>query len=65
MGKKVREVIALLEMHGWRFVRERGDHKMYAKEGNRTIAIPGKMSDEMPSWLYFKILREAGLKKSN
>ena len=29
MGKKVREVILLLEMNGWHFLREKGDHKIF------------------------------------
>lgn len=29
MGKKVREIITLLEMNGWRFLREKGDHKIF------------------------------------
>lgn len=62
MGKKVREVILLLEMNGWRFVRERGDHKIYSKSGaRRPIPIAGKMSREMPPHEYYSILREAGI----
>lgn len=62
MGKKVRDVILLLEMNGWRFVRERGDHKIYAKIGaRRPIPIAGKMSREMPPREYYSILREAGI----
>ena len=62
MGKKVREVILLLKLNGWRFLREKGDHKIYGKPGRRSVAVPGKMSDELRNKLYHTILREAGLK---
>ena len=43
-------------------MRERGDHKIYAKIGaRRPIPIAGKMSREMPPREYYSILREAGI----
>ena len=42
MTKKVKEVIVLLEKNGWTFVRIRGDHRIYYKEGaKRPIVVPG------------------------
>ena len=62
MGKKVREVILLLEMNGWRFVRERGDHKIYGKPGaKRCVPVPGKMSEDLDNRLYHQILKQAGI----
>lgn len=60
---KVKEIIALLENDGWRFIRERGDHKVYWKESaRRPIVVPGKMNDDLPKGTQNSILREANLK---
>ena len=62
MSKKVRELIKLLEMNGWHFIRERGDHKIYGKEGaKRSIPVPGKMSKDLRASEWYGILREAGI----
>ena len=62
MGKKVREVITLLEMNGWRFLREKGDHKIYGKPGmRRSVPVPGKMSEDLDNRLYYQILKQAGI----
>lgn len=62
MIKKVREVIAILEMNGWRFVCGRGDHKIYKKDGYiRSVTVPGKMSEDVQKPLYHSILKQAGL----
>lgn len=62
MGKKVREIITLLEMNGWHFLREKGDHKVYGKPGaRRSVAVPGKMSQDLDNRLYHQILRQADI----
>jgi predicted RNA binding protein YcfA (HicA-like mRNA interferase family) len=59
---KVKEVIALLEAHGWHFVRTRGDHHIYAKDGEkRLIVVPGKPSDDLREGTLMSILRGAEL----
>ena len=63
MSKKVKEVILLLQINGWRLARTRGDHRIFVKQGaRRPIPIPGKDSKDLPEGEYQAILREAGLK---
>lgn len=63
MTKKVREIIELLEQSGWKFIRMKGDHRIYYKEGaRRPIVISGKLNDEVKSGTLSSIFREAGLK---
>lgn len=63
MTKKVKQVIDLLEMEGWVFVRMKGDHRVYQKKGaSRPIVVPGKLNDDLAEGTYHSILRGAGLK---
>lgn len=63
MAKKVKEVIVLLEKNGWTFVRIRGDHRIYYKEGaKRPIVVPGNLNDDLKDGTLNSILKEAGLK---
>ena len=62
MTKKVKEVIHLLEINGWRLDRTRGDHRIFRRIGaTRAISVPGKDSEDMPIGLYRAILRQAKL----
>ena len=61
MTKKVKEVIVLLEKNGWTFVRIRGDHRIYYKEGaKRPIVVPGNLNDDLKDGTLNSILKEAG-----
>ena len=63
MSKKVKEVILLLQINGWRLVRTRGDHRVFRKIGEqRSIPVAGKDSKDMPEGMYRAILRQAKLK---
>ena len=63
MTMRVKAVIALLEENGWRFVRMRGDHRIFQKEGaKRPIVIPGNLNDELKDGTLNSILKGAGLK---
>ena len=63
MGKKVKEVILLLQINGWHQVRTKGDHRIFRKIGEeRSILVSGKESEDMPEGLYRAILRQANLK---
>ena len=63
MTKKVKEVIVLLEKNGWTFVRIKGDHRIYYKEGaKRPIVVPGNLNDDLKDGTLNSILKEAGLK---
>jgi predicted RNA binding protein YcfA (HicA-like mRNA interferase family) len=62
MSKKVKEVILLLELNGWRLDRIKGDHRIFVKEGaRRPIPVPGKPNQDMAEGTYRQILKEAGL----
>ncbi len=62
MAKKVKEVIEMVERAGWVYSRTRGDHRIFTKEGKRSVVIPGKLNDTMKEGTYQSILRSAGLK---
>lgn len=59
---KVREVIKLLEVDGWRLDRQRGSHRQYrhpTKPG--TVTIAGKPGEDLRAGTLASILRQAGL----
>lgn len=62
MVKKVREVIDLLEANGWKYDRMKGDHRIFKKQGYRSIVVPGTLNHDLPEGTYNSILRQAGLK---
>lgn len=60
---KVREAIRLIELNGWRFVRQRGSHRMYrhpTKPG--TVTIAGRSGSDIPAGTLGSIFEQAGLK---
>lgn len=60
---KVREVIALLEQHGWTLARVRGSHRQFrhpVRPG--TVTVAGKASLDLPPGTLNSILKQAGLK---
>jgi predicted RNA binding protein YcfA (HicA-like mRNA interferase family) len=49
VAKKVHEVIAILEAHGWRQVRERGSHRQFRHADSQLVlTVTGKQSATMP-----------------
>lgn len=63
MTLKVKQVIALLEENGWEFIRMRGDHRIFYKEGaKRPVVVPGNLSDDLKEGTLNSILKGAGLK---
>ena len=63
MTLKVKQVIALLEENGWNFIRMRGDHRIFYKEGaKRPVVVPGNLSDDLKEGTLNSILKGAGLK---
>lgn len=63
MTMKVYQVIDLLEAQGWQYLKTRGDHHKFFKEGaRRPIIIAGKRNDDLAEGTLNSILREAGLK---
>jgi predicted RNA binding protein YcfA (HicA-like mRNA interferase family) len=60
---KVREVIRLLEKHGWVKMRSRGSHRQF-KHPNQplVITVPGNPGQELAPGTLSDILQTAGLK---
>jgi predicted RNA binding protein YcfA (HicA-like mRNA interferase family) len=60
---KVREVIKMIEVEGWRLVRQRGSHRQYrhpSKPG--VITIAGKPSEDIAPGTLSSVRKRAGLK---
>jgi predicted RNA binding protein YcfA (HicA-like mRNA interferase family) len=60
----VREVIRMIEVDGWRLVRQKGSHRQYkhpTKKGRVTVA-GHLMSDELKPGTLNSILKQSGLK---
>ena len=64
-GKKVREIIRLIEADGWYLVKTRGSHRQFkhpTKKGKVTVA--GKPSHEVKKGTLSSIFKQAGLTKN-
>ena len=62
---KVREVIRLLEVDGWRLVTTEGSHRQFkhpTKVGRVTVS--GNLGDDMPKGTLASVKRQAGLRVS-
>jgi predicted RNA binding protein YcfA (HicA-like mRNA interferase family) len=60
---KVRDVIRLVEEHGWQFQRQRGSHRIYRHQDNPGIVtVAGKPGGDVPAGTLANILRQAGLR---
>jgi predicted RNA binding protein YcfA (HicA-like mRNA interferase family) len=60
---KVREIIRMLELDGWRHVRTSGSHRQFqhsSKPG--TITIAGNLGMDMPLGTFRSILKRAKLR---
>jgi len=63
MTMKVRDVIRLLEEHGWQHKRTRGDHRQFTKPGMRAVVtVPGRLGDDLQPETLASVLRNSGLK---
>ena len=61
---KVKELVALVEMDGWKQVRQKGSHRQFrhpAKPG--TVTVSGNASVDVPPGTLNSVLKQAGLKK--
>jgi predicted RNA binding protein YcfA (HicA-like mRNA interferase family) len=60
---KVKEVIKLIELDGWEWVRTTGSHRHYRHPTKKGIVtVPGKLSDDLPIGTLISILKQAGLR---
>ncbi len=63
MPMKVREVVQLLEKHGWEEMRTKGSHRHFKRPGQRhVITVPGNGGRELAPGTLNAILKKAGLK---
>jgi predicted RNA binding protein YcfA (HicA-like mRNA interferase family) len=58
---KPREVVALLEGHGFTEVRQRGSHKQFRHVDGRSTTVPFHASRDIAPTLLRKIARDIGL----
>jgi len=58
---KPRRIIKILEQKGFRFIRQKGSHRLYKRESLR-ITVPYHNKDLKPGTLR-SILRQSGIKK--
>ena len=63
MPMRVREVIQLLEKHGWKEMRSKGSHRHFKHPNERNvITVPGNEGKELAPGTLNAILKKAGLK---
>ena len=63
MPLKVREIIRLLEQHGWVEMRSRGSHRHFKHPNQASvITVPGNDGKELAPGTLNAILKKAGLK---
>ena len=63
MVRTVRDAIRLVERDGWYHVGTRGSHQYFKHPVKRgKVTIPGRLSKDLPTWLWDSIQRQAGLK---
>ena len=63
MPMRVREVIRLLEKHGWVEMRSRGSHRHFKHpQQPSVITVPGNEGKELAPGTLNDILKKAGLK---
>ena len=63
-GMKVKDLINLLEVDGWRQVRMKGSHRQFhhpTKKG--TVTVAGKPNVDIPPGTLNSAIKQAGLKK--
>lgn len=60
---KVRDLLRLIEGHGWMLMRIRGSHRQY-KHPTKTglVTVPGHLGDDVAAGTLRSILKQAGLK---
>ena len=58
---KPRQIIKVLEKKGFRFIRQKGSHRLYRK-GDLRVTVPYHNRDLKPGTLN-SILRQSGIKK--
>ncbi len=61
---KVRELLRLLERHGWRLVRFEGSHRQLAHPSRPgVITIAGNLGRDVPVGILKAVLKAAGIEE--
>ena len=59
---RVREVIRMIERHGWRIVRQRGSHRQFRHPFRPgVVTIAGNLGAELPFGTLRSIFKQAGI----
>ena len=62
---KVKDLIALLEAHGWYHARTAGSHRQFRHHDSPgTVTVSGKLSVDIPPGTLKSALKQAGLAKN-
>ncbi len=56
-----KQVVKIMQQHGWKLDRISGSHHVMVKEGLRAVPVPVHGSVDLGTWA-IKILKEAGIK---
>ena len=56
-----KQIEQVLKKLGYRYKRQRGDHRIWVMEGKNTIPVP--LYDEISNWLLSSIIRQSGVSK--
>jgi predicted RNA binding protein YcfA (HicA-like mRNA interferase family) len=60
---KVRDLIALLESHGWFQVRQKGSHRQFQHASHKgTVTVSGHPGIDVPAGTLHSVLKQAGLR---
>lgn len=63
---KIRDMILLIESHGWRVARIRGSHRQYRHaERPGTVTVAGKPGKDLSQDMISSILKQAGLTRKD
>lgn len=62
--KRVRDVIRILERHGFVLVRQRGSHRLFRNAAGRRVTVAGAPGRELPPGTLGAIRRQSGLSRN-
>jgi len=61
---KIRDIIKILESHGWEQVRMKGSHRQFRHPDRPgTVTIAGNTNADIPPGTLSSVLKQAGLSK--
>jgi predicted RNA binding protein YcfA (HicA-like mRNA interferase family) len=61
---KIRDIIKILESHGWQQVRMKGSHRQFRHPNKPgTVTIAGNSNADIPPGTLASVLKQAGLRR--